>query len=157
MSRVAPAAIAKMASRGYTQRMEFSEPASKLVLIVDDDESMLELMKMLVEGEGFRIDSATTGVVAMQKVKAAEPDLIVLDLMMPGKAGYEVVKELQAEGAGNVPIVVVTGRSIDSKLKDMLRQEPNVRELMSKPLPRNFVTALHSHLGTRPRDKKPDA
>lgn len=135
----------------------FSAPGEKLVLIVDDDESMLDLMKTLIGGEGFRIDWATTGAAAMQKVQAAEPDLIVLDLMLPGKAGYEVVKELQAEGAGSVPVVVVTGRAIDAKLKDMLKQESNVRELMTKPLPRNFTTALHSLLGTRPRDKNPGA
>jgi two-component system OmpR family response regulator len=129
---------------------DLADPKDKLVLIVDDDDAMLELVEALVSYEGFRIEKAVNGTQAIEKTRASKPDLIVLDLMLPGKEGYEVVRELQAEGFGDIPVVVVTGRTIDRKLKDMLKFEPNVRDLVTKPLPQLFPKTLHAHLNTRP-------
>ena len=130
-----------------------AEPSSKLILLVDDDESLLDLMEHVVQKEGFRTDRATDGNEALRKAEALSPDLIVLDFMLPGMGGYEVVRELQASGNGSIPIVVITGRHMDRKQIEMVRMESNVREFMEKPLrPAIMAATLHSVLKTRPPD-----
>lgn len=135
---------------------EFAEPSSKLILLVDDDESLLDLMEHVVKKEGFRTERAADGQEALRKVAALNPDLIVLDFMLPGMGGYEALRELQARGAGDVPIIVVTGRVMDGQSVDLVRQEPNVKEFLQKPVrPANLALALHRILGTQPGSRPP--
>ncbi|MEK7388605.1 MAG: response regulator [Elusimicrobiota bacterium] len=125
--------------------------SSKLVLLVDDDESLLDLMEHVVKKEGFRTDRACDGLEALRKAQALDPDAIVLDFMLPSMGGYEVLRELQARGCGHIPIVVVTGRYMDDKGISLVCQEPNVKEFMPKPVrPVLLCGALHRVLGTRP-------
>lgn len=126
-------------------------PAAKLVLLVDDDESLLDLMDHVVKKEGFRTDRAMDGVEALAKVAALNPDAVVLDFMLPGMGGYEALRELQSRGHGDIPVVVVTGRAMDAKSIEMVRQEPNVKEFLQKPVrPVMLTGALHRILGTVP-------
>src|SRR5271170_4358213 len=111
-----------------------ANPAEKLVLLVDDDESLLGLMEHVVRKEGFRTDSATDGKEALAKARALNPDLLLLDFMLPGMGGYEILRELQASGNGDIPIIVVTGRHMEPKNMEMVRTEPNVKEFMEKPV-----------------------
>lgn len=129
----------------------FGPPSGKLVLLVDDDESILDLMEHVVKKEGFRTERAVDGLEALRKVEALDPDLIVLDFMLPGMGGFEVVRQLQAMGFGAVPIVIVTGRQMDRQSVDMVRQESNVREFMEKPVrPAAMTATLHRILRTAP-------
>ena len=130
-----------------------SDPASKLILLVDDDESLLDLIEHLVHREGFKTARSMDGLDALRKVEDLNPDLVVLDFMLPGMGGYEVLRELQAAGKGGIPVVVLTGRHMDRKNIEMVRMESNVREFMEKPLrPAVMAAALHKLLGTRPPD-----
>lgn len=140
-----------MPDEAPAEQAPLSDPAEKLVLLVDDDESLLDLMEHVIKKEGFRTDRATDGIEALRKVEAFTPDLILLDLMLPGKGGYEVVRELQATDSKNVPVIIITGRNIDRKNVEMVRHEPNVREFMQKPLrPPFLATTIHAILKTRP-------
>lgn len=126
---------------------------AKLVLLVDDDESLLDLMDHVVKKEGFRTDRAMDGQEALAKVAALDPDAIILDFMLPGMGGYEALRELQSRGFGSIPIVVVTGRAMDAKSIEMVRQEPNVKEFLQKPVrPAMLVAALQRVLGGPPPD-----
>ena len=127
------------------------QPSAKLVLLVDDDESLLDLMDHVVKKEGFRTDRAMDGQEALLKVEALNPDAVVLDFMLPGMGGYEALRELQSRGYGQIPIIVVTGRAMDTKSIDAVRQEPNVKEFLQKPVrPAMLTAALHRILGTAP-------
>ena len=128
-----------------------ASPSEKLILIIDDDESFSELLELLVGKEGFRTIIAGDGDEGLKKIEAEQPDLILLDMMLPGKAGYEVIRELQATDAANTPVIVMTGRSIDRKNVEMIRMELNVKEFMQKPLrPAILAATLHRLLQTRP-------
>lgn len=125
---------------------ELCSPSDKLVLIVEDDESMLDLTQTLVKTEGFRVDYACNGLQALEKTAAVSPDLVLLDLMLPGTGGYEVVRELQARGFGHIPVIVLTARHMDTKSVDAILREPNVREFILKPPPQAKLAALlHYH------------
>ena len=128
-----------------TPEHHLAEPSEKLILLVDDDESLLDLMEHIIRREGFRTERASDGAEALRKADALTPDLILMDLMLPGKGGYEVVRDLQATDAARVPVVVITGRTIDRKNMEMIKNEPNVRDFMQSPAPDHaLATALHS-------------
>ncbi len=132
-------------------------PGGKLVLLVDDDESLLDLIEHVVKKEGFRTERAANGADALRKARALSPDLLILDLMLPGVGGYEVLRQLQADGCGDIPIVVITGRALDPRGADLVRQESNVKEFMVKPVrPAAIVSALHRLLNTRPIQPRPE-
>ncbi len=138
---------------GLSLPPDLAEPKDKLVLLVDDDESILDLLEHVVKKEGFRVERATDGQEAVRKVEAVCPDAIVLDFMLPGMGGFEVLKELQMGEARNTPIIVITGRRIDRQTVDMVLHEPNVKEYIEKPIkPAVLGTLLHRMLKTRPPD-----
>jgi len=129
----------------------FGAPQEKLILLVDDDESLLDLMEHVVKKEGFRTDRAVDGPEALRKAQALNPDLLVLDMMLPGLGGFEVMRQLQAAGFGDIPIVVVTGRQMDPNGVKLIRQESNVKEFLEKPVrPAVLISALHKILNTQP-------
>lgn len=134
---------------------ELAEPAQKLILIVDDEPGQLELFKHIAQREGFRTESATNGLEGLSKAEALSPDLILLDLLLPGTSGYEVLRGLQAAGNGGIPVIVMTARTMDRKTVEMVRQESNVKEFVQKPVsPDILAVAIHKLLKTRPATGK---
>ncbi len=129
----------------------FGRPADKLILIVDDDESVRELIEFIVKKEGFRTEKASDGEEALTKAKSVNPDLILLDLMLPKYGGFEILRELQSDETGSIPIVIITGRYTDRSTSDMIKQEPNVRDFIEKPVkPQVLAALIHKLLGTQP-------
>jgi len=133
------------------ENSSFSNPADKLVLIVDDEENIRELLEFVVKKEGFRVDRAVDGEEALSKARQASPDIILLDLMHPKFGGFEILRELQGDGTANIPIVVITGRYTDRLTSEMIRREPNVRDFIVKPVKPQIIAALlHKLLNTQP-------
>lgn len=137
------------------ENIAFGKPSDKLVLIVDDDDSVRELIEFIVKKEGFRIEKAADGEEALAKAKAVSPDLILLDLMLPKFGGFEILRELQNDETSSIPIVIITGRYTDRSTADMIRQEPNVKDFFEKPVKPQLIAAiLHKILKTQPQLKR---
>ena len=82
---------------------------SARILIVEDHPTMREAMRLVLEGEGFTIDEAADGERALELVRADPPDLVFLDMNIPGPSGAEVLGELRADPAtAEVRVIVVT-------------------------------------------------
>ena len=81
---------------------------SSTVLIIEDDPHTTELVRLYLSHDGHQVLSAATGPEGLQQARAAGPDLVVLDLMLPGLDGLEICRQLRAESA--VPIVMLTAR-----------------------------------------------
>lgn len=138
------------------EKPELSSSADKLVLIVDDDKGVRELLEVLVRKEGFRVETAVDGEDALARTRKSLPHIILLDLMLPKSGGFEVLHELQAEETAGIPVIVITGRNMDGSTADLIRQEPNVREFVLKPLKTELLASLiHKVLKTRPPARKP--
>lgn len=87
-------------------------------MVVDDDAKTVELVKLYLNRDGYRVISAYDGIEALRLARESKPDLIVLDLMLPGCDGLEVCKTLRKES--DVPIIMLTARaSEDDKLKGL--------------------------------------
>ncbi len=83
--------------------------SQKYVLIVDDDPDLVEAVAMNLTAKGFAIGKAYDGVEAWESIKSRRPDLIVLDVMMPRKDGYEVCDELKKDAAWkDIPVIMLT-------------------------------------------------
>jgi CheY-like chemotaxis protein len=82
------------------------------ILCIEDEREMIELFKIILGRQGFRVSGALGGEEGLQRAAELKPDLILLDLMMPGMDGWEVIQKLQADNELNsIPVVVVTAKS----------------------------------------------
>jgi DNA-binding response OmpR family regulator len=85
--------------------------AGKRVLVVDDDAKTVELVKLYLNRDGYRVLTAFDGVEALRLARESHPDLIVLDLILPGLDGLEVCRTLRAES--DVPIIMLTAKTTE--------------------------------------------
>jgi CheY-like chemotaxis protein len=135
--------------------MSLAKPEDKLVLVVDDDPGIVGLFTETIRIEGFRVDFARDGEEALAKVEELKPDMILLDLMLPGYGGFEVIQELKAGPQGKTPVAVISGRFTDKETAAKLRAEPTVVAFLDKPVrPVDLVNLVHKTLKTEPRKRR---
>ena len=99
------------------------------ILVVDDEASIVDIIKYNLEKEGFRPITASDGYAAMEAFQKEEPDLVILDVMMPGMDGYEVCRKIRE--TSNVPIIMVTARA--EEIDTVLGLEMGADEYVTKP------------------------
>ncbi len=123
--------------------------SKETILIVDDEEDILELIKYNLKAEGYSILSATTGEQAIKLAKKQLPDIIVLDLMLPGIDGMEVTRYLKNESiTRDTPIVMLTAKGDESDIVAGL--ELGANDYMSKPFsPKELVARIRAILRRR--------
>ena len=85
---------------------------SRTVLICDNEEVLRALVRAALDGHGYELVEARDGDESVELARRVRPDLIVLDMMMPGRTGLEVLQELRSDGAlAAVPVVMLTART----------------------------------------------
>ena len=85
---------------------------SKKILVIEDDPGSLRLMVYTLEHQGYQVLTAISGLVGIKKAQSEEPDLIVLDIMLPGVDGFEVCHYLRAEpGTAQLPVLMLSGKA----------------------------------------------
>lgn len=88
--------------------------AARRVLVVDDDPSTVDMLALVLDLEGYDVVRAQRGMQAMEKLRDRPPDALVLDLMMPGMSGYEVLRELRSDPElSSTPVLVLTALDRD--------------------------------------------
>ncbi|QJU60691.1 response regulator [Sphingomonas sp. AP4-R1] len=88
---------------------------TKRILTVDDSPSMRMLLKAALTEQGFQVFQAEDGVDALEKLDAAQPDLIITDINMPRMDGFQLIETLRGEAASRLPILVLTTEASDAK------------------------------------------
>jgi two-component system OmpR family response regulator len=89
------------------------------LLVVDDEPNIVELLSASLRFAGYDVSTATNGTEALKKAKEVDPDLVVLDVMMPGLDGFDVVRRLRAEDR-HVPVLFLTARdAVEDKVKGL--------------------------------------
>ena len=105
---------------------------AKKILIVDDELDILEVLAFRLKKAGYEISTAVDGQKALDRIKKEVPDLLLLDLRLPGMDGYEVCKHLKATDKWkNIPIIMITASSI-MKVEKAVRKF-NVEGFLIKP------------------------
>jgi two-component system response regulator VicR len=111
----------------------------KTVLIVEDEKSIVDIVRFNLEKEGYAVLAAYDGEAGLTKAREANPDLILLDVMLPKMIGFDVCKALRAEGS-SVPVIILTAREGESDkvegleigADDYITKPFSMRELMAR-------------------------
>lgn len=118
-------------------------PTVKRILIVDDEPNIIELVKLYLEQAGYTCSEARDGQAALDQHDRVDPDLIVLDLMLPGMDGIEVTREVRRRG--ETPIIMLTARSED--IDRIVGLEVGADDYLTKPFnPRELVARVKAIL-----------
>ncbi len=123
--------------------------ARERILVVDDEEDLLELVKYNLSKEGYRVTGVSTGEEAIRDARAALPDLIVLDLLLPTVDGLEVCKILKADTrTRHIPIVMLTAKG--EEIDHVTGLELGADDYITKPFsPRVLVARIKAVLRRR--------
>jgi DNA-binding response OmpR family regulator len=118
-------------------------PEGAAILIIDDDKELTELVMDYLAGFGFRALAANHPDAGLELLRAGKPDLVILDVMLPGRNGFEVCKEIR--GQGRVPIIMLTARGDVSDR--VLGLGLGADDYLPKPFePRELVARIESVL-----------
>jgi len=113
------------------------------ILVVDDEPHIIELARLYLEREGYEVEEAVNGGDALSKQSAGNPDLIVLDLMLPDIDGYEVCRQVRTRS--DVPILMLTARKED--IDKIVGLELGADDYLTKPFnPRELVARVRAIL-----------
>lgn len=116
---------------------------SERIFIVEDDRHIFELLELYLGREGFRIAGASDGQAALQAILAEPPDLVVLDLMLPGLDGREICRRLRARS--DLPVIMLTAR--DDDVDKIVGLELGADDYLTKPFnPRELVARIRAIL-----------
>ena len=130
-------------------------PQQRTILLVDDDHEIVESMRTVLENKGYRILVARDGNSGLMVAERENPDLLILDMMMPKKSGFLVLEKLKSRPGGLIPTIMITGNegSRHRAYAEML----GVRDYIRKPFAmEKLVRAIERVMGLRARGSEPD-
>jgi len=128
------------------------EMASAKVLVIDDDESIVDLLRAYLAQEGFQVDVARDGVAGLAKVRQFQPDVVVLDIMLPGLDGLEVLRRLRGESSAYVVMLTAKAEEADK----VVGLSVGADDYVTKPFsPRELAARIRAML-RRGRGNEPD-
>lgn len=122
----------------------------KKILLVDDEQDMVYAVKMQLEANGFKVLTAQDGQEGLDKARKENPDLIILDLMLPKIDGYKVCRMLKFdEKYKNIPVIIYTARAQEADEK--LGYEVGANAYMTKPFDPKKLLAKINELLNNPK------
>lgn len=84
------------------------------VLLIEDEVNIAEAIRFLLTRDGWAVDTHADGASAMARIREVRPDILVLDVMLPGRSGYEILEDLRGDAAmADLPVLVLTARGQD--------------------------------------------
>ena len=116
----------------------------ELILLVDDEPSIIQLSRMYLERDGFKVESAADGQEAIEAVNKYRPGLMVLDVMLPKMDGFEVCRRLRAE---NNPVLIIMLTARDEDVDKIIGLELGADDYLTKPFnPRELLARVKALL-----------
>ncbi len=131
--------------------------SKEIILVVDDEPNIIELARLYLEQDGYRVEAANDGRAALDKIRVLDPALLILDLMLPQIDGWEVCRRVRA-GSGvphsDLPIIMLTAR--DEDVDKIVGLELGADDYMTKPFnPRELVARVKAILRRSERAAAP--
>lgn len=119
----------------------------RTVLIIEDEKLIIVSTQMVLEAAGFRVESAVNGEEGISKAKSIKPDLILLDIMMPGIDGWETLTRLKRDPeCSNVPVIIFTAR--EHARGHQKSTEMGAADYFRKPFePDELIELVEKHVG----------
>ncbi|TMQ59621.1 MAG: response regulator transcription factor [Candidatus Eisenbacteria bacterium] len=128
---------------------------SGLVLVIEDEKEIRDLVRYNLEHAGFKVAAFADGDQGLERLFASRPDALVLDLMLPGKNGLEILREVRSEPATrDLPVIVLTARA--AEMDKLLGFEHGADDYLTKPFsPRELVARVEALLRRARPDRGP--
>jgi len=102
------------------------------VLLIEDEPNIIEAIRFILSRDGWRVDTHSDGETALEAIRARVPDLVILDVMLPNKSGYDILNDLRSDEAlGSTPVLMLTARG-QRKDRD-LAEKLGANKFMTKP------------------------
>lgn len=111
---------------------------NKRVLLIEDEPNIIEAISFILSRDGWEVKTHSNGHDALEAVQARNPDLVILDVMLPGKSGFDILQDLRGDAAfADLPVLMLTARGQD---KDRERAEQyGASRYMTKPFSNSEV------------------
>ncbi len=127
-----------------------TDPSEKRILVVDDEPDVRNFISACIEDAGFNVETAKNGKEALEKIKANPPDLMTLDMIMPGLSGVQVLRRLRKnKESSKIPVIVITAHASDEMGGDGIEQfkafdaGKGPKHILEKPVtPASLVKAI---------------
>ncbi|MEL6510775.1 MAG: response regulator [Pseudomonadota bacterium] len=112
----------------------------KHVLLIEDEPNIIEAIRFILSRDGWSVDTHSDGANAIERVQSMKPDLIILDVMLPNKSGYDILRDLRDDAlTAKLPVLMLTarGQTKDRELAERL----GVNEFITKPFSNSDILA----------------
>ncbi|WP_224823267.1 response regulator transcription factor [Cognatishimia sp. MH4019] len=112
----------------------------KHVLLIEDEPNIIEAIRFILSRDGWSVDTHSDGANAVERVQSMRPDLIILDVMLPNKSGYDILRDLRDDPmTAKLPVLMLTarGQTKDRELAERL----GVNEFITKPFSNSDILA----------------
>src|SRR5438876_3229452 len=126
-------------------------------MVIEDEKEIRDLVRYNLQRAGYRVAAAADGEEGLRQVFAARPDALVLDLMLPGRNGLEILREVRGEPATrDLPVLVLTARA--TEMDKLLGFEHGADDYLTKPFsPRELVARIQALLRRARPERGPEA
>lgn len=118
------------------------------VLLIEDEPNIIEAIRFILSRDGWHVFSHSDGSTAANKVRDAKPDLVILDVMLPGRSGFDILRDVRADSeTSEMPVLMLTakGQSRDREMAESL----GVTRFMTKPFSNNdMLSVVRELVGT---------
>ena len=123
--------------------MQSKNKKTSTILVIDDEPNMLQLLERILTSEGFNVKLATDGVYGVSLLREEDPDLVLLDIMMPGPDGFLVIDRIREES--NAPIIMLTAKRDTESIRKAI--ELGADDFVKKPFrPAELVARINTKL-----------
>ena len=110
------------------------------VLLVEDEPNIIEAIRFILSRDGWRVDTHSDGSTALEAIRGRAPDLVVLDVMLPNRSGYDILNDLRADpDLRELPVLMLTARG--QKKDRELAEKLGASRFMTKPFANGEVLA----------------
>lgn len=123
----------------------------KTIVVADDDDLLQEILRHKLASRNFDVHGATDGDAAMELVRSLHPDIALLDLMMPGRDGLDILRDVKADPElASIPILILSARNLESEIVAAL--ELGAADYVVKPISlAELLARIMRIVGTQPR------
>ena len=121
--------------------------SDRRVLLIEDEPNIIEAIRFILSRDGWRVDTHSDGETALDAVETRAPDLIILDVMLPNKSGYDILHDLRENDATkSLPVLMLTARG--QKKDRELAERLGVNRFMTKPFSNSeILSTVHALVG----------
>lgn len=119
----------------------------KRVLLIEDEPNIIEAIRFILSRDGWRVDTHSDGSTALDAVQSRSPDLIILDVMLPNRSGYDILNDLRAaDETTDIPVLMLTARG--QKKDRELAERLGASRFMTKPFSNGEILATVRELAS---------